>query len=142
MRSSSGRQAGPDLLNGVIGSVAAELTHRAHVPVIVVPAGPPSGETMKNIVVGVDGSPESLAALEWAYVEALASSAALTVVHAWEYPYDVSGSSSREIRKPMETAAVNELRTSLESLGSRLTDGSVDIRPKLCEVRAGRSAAD
>ena len=121
------------LLNGVIGSVAAGLTHRAHVPIIVVPAGCPSGGTMKRIVVGVDGSPESLTALKWAYAEALASSANLTVVHAWEYPYDVSRSSMREIRKPMETAAINELRTSLESLGPKLTDGSVHIRPKLCE---------
>ena len=121
------------LLNGVIGSVAAGLTHRAHVPVIVVPAGRPSGGKMKRIVVGVDGSPESLTALEWAYAEALASSAKLTVVHAWEYPYDVSRSSMREIRKPMETAAINELRTSLESLGPRQTDGSVHITPKLCE---------
>jgi nucleotide-binding universal stress UspA family protein len=121
------------LLNGVIGSVAAGLTHRAHVPVIVVPAGRRSGETVKRIVVGVDGSPESLAALEWAYAETLASSAKLTVAHAWEYPYDVSRSSLREIRKPMEKTAINELRTSLESLGPRLTDGSVHIRPKLCE---------
>ncbi len=121
------------LLNGVIGSVAAGLTHRAHVPVIVVPAGRPSLEAVKRIVVGVDGSPESLAALEWSYAEALASSAKLTVVHAWEYPYDVSRSSMREIRKPMEMTAIKELQTSLESLGPRLTDGSVHIRPKLCE---------
>ncbi|MEO8265600.1 MAG: universal stress protein [Ilumatobacteraceae bacterium] len=121
------------LLNGVIGSVAAGLTHRAHVPVIVVPAGRRSGAMVKHIVVGVDGSSESLAALEWAYAEAMASSAKLTVVHAWEYPYDVSRSSMREIRKPMEMAAINELRTSLESLGPRLTDGSVHIRSKLCE---------
>jgi nucleotide-binding universal stress UspA family protein len=121
------------LLNGMIGSVAAGLTHRAHVPVIVVPAGRPSREAVKRIVVGVDGSPESLAALEWAYAEALAGSAKLTVVHAWEYPYDVSRSSMREIRKPMEMTAVKELQSSLESLGPRLTDGSVNIRPKLCE---------
>ena len=119
----------------MIGSVAAGLTHRAHVPVVVVPSGRTSSdfEAMKRIVVGVDGSPESLTALEWAYSEASASGAKLTVVHAWEYPYDVSRSSVREIRKPMEHAAIEELRTSLETLGARLTDGSVVIRPKLCE---------
>ncbi len=121
------------LLNGMVGSVADGLTHRAHVPVIVVPAGRPSGEPFRNIVVGVDGSPESLAALDWAYSEALASGAELTVVHAWEYPYDVSRSSPREIRKPFEMAAIKELRTSVESLGPRLTDGSVHINPKVCE---------
>jgi nucleotide-binding universal stress UspA family protein len=123
------------LLNDMVGSVAAGLTHRAHVPVIVVPRGRTSSDLagMKRVVVGVDGSPESLSALEWAFDEAAASGARLTVVHAWEYPYDVSRASVRAIRKPMEKAAVDELRTSLESLGVRATDGAVLIRPKLCE---------
>ena len=123
------------VLNGMVGSVAAGLTHRAHVPVIVVPSGRAfkNVDVMKHVVVGVDGSPESLCALEWAYEEASSCGAKLTVVHAWEYPYDVSRASLREIRKPMEHAAIDELRTSLESLGTKLTDGPVLVRPKLCE---------
>ena len=121
--------------NGFIGSVATGVTHRAHVPVIVVPAksAAEAGDTMKKIVVGVDGSPESLLALDWAFGEALSSGAELAVVHAWIYPYAVSQGSIREVRKPMEADAVHELQASLDSLGSRLTDSSVVVRSMLCE---------
>ena len=127
------------VLNGLVGSVTTGVTHRAHVPVIVVPSDAPThtqtriGEAMKTIVVGVDGSPESLLALEWAYAEALASGAELNVVHAWICPYTISETSVREVRKPMEFAAAKVLQSSLESLGSRLTDGSVVIHSTLCE---------
>ena len=123
------------VLNGLVGSVTTGVTHRAHVPVIVVPSGASTdlGEAMRTIVVGVDGSPESLLALEWAYDEALASGAELNVVHAWICPYTISESSVREVRKPMEFAAAKVLQSSLDSLGSRLTDGLVVIHSTLCE---------
>jgi nucleotide-binding universal stress UspA family protein len=41
---------------------------------------------MKRIVVGVDGSPGSRLALEWAYAEATQRGAALDVVAAWSHP--------------------------------------------------------
>jgi nucleotide-binding universal stress UspA family protein len=41
---------------------------------------------MKRIVVGVDGSAGALAALAWAFDEALAHDATLTCVVAWEPP--------------------------------------------------------
>ena len=41
---------------------------------------------MQRIVVGVDGSVESLAALAWAWREAQLRNATLDVVHAWSYP--------------------------------------------------------
>jgi nucleotide-binding universal stress UspA family protein len=123
------------VLNGIVGSVTTGVAHRAHVPVIVVPSAAQTqiGEAMRTIVVGVDGSPESLLALEWAYTEALASGAELNVVHAWICPYTLSDRSVREVRKPMEFAAAKVLQSSLESLGSRLTDGSVVIHSTLCE---------
>lgn len=126
------------LVAGLLGSVAAGVTHRAHVPVVVVPSKSSMefGDSMKKIVVGVDGSPESLLALDWAYNAALLSGAELTVVHAWLYPYPVSDSSPREVRKPMEVDAENELQSSLDSLGSRLTDGSVVVHRELREDSA------
>lgn len=126
------------LVAGLLGSVAAGVTHRAHVPVVVVPSKSSMefGDSMKKIVVGVDGSPESLLALDWAYNAALLSGAELTVVHAWLYPYPVSDSSPREVRRPMETDAENELQSSLDSLGSRLTDGSVVVHRELREDSA------
>ena len=46
-----------------------------------------------KVVVGVDGSPASDAALTWAADEALVRHAALEIVHAWTYPHvgDVAG---------------------------------------------------
>jgi nucleotide-binding universal stress UspA family protein len=42
---------------------------------------------MSKIIVGVDGSEQSRAALDWAWKEAKLWSAALHIVHAWVYPY-------------------------------------------------------
>lgn len=39
-----------------------------------------------HVVVGVDGSPESIAALAWAARYAAATGATIAVVHAWHYP--------------------------------------------------------
>ena len=49
-------------VDGLLGSVATGVVHRAQVPVIVVPSKPPAamGDQMKKIVVGVDGSVGSL----------------------------------------------------------------------------------
>jgi nucleotide-binding universal stress UspA family protein len=126
------------LVAGLLGSVAAGVTHRAHVPVIVVPAksSVEFGDSMKKIVVGVDGSPESLLALDWAYSAARLSGAELTVVHSWLYPYPVSEASPREVRMPMEVDAANELQSSLDSLGSRLTEGAVVVHRELREDSA------
>ena len=40
-----------------------------------------------RIVVGIDGSETSRAALDWAYDEAVRWDGHLDVVHAWSYPY-------------------------------------------------------
>jgi nucleotide-binding universal stress UspA family protein len=122
-------------LDGLVGSVATGVTHRAHVPVIVVPSKSPAaiGDTMRKIVVGVDGSAESLQALEWAYGEALLTGAELTVVHGWIYPYDGPRTSVSEPRSQMQLDAMHELQTSLSSLGQRVTSGSIHIHPKLSE---------
>ncbi len=39
-----------------------------------------------RVVVGVDGSPESVEALSWAAGYAAATGAVITAVHAWHYP--------------------------------------------------------
>lgn len=54
-----------------------------------------------SIVVGVDGSEHSLAALRWAVAEARTRDVDLVVVHAWQYPYGAAIGSM-----PGEAAAV------------------------------------
>lgn len=72
----------------LLGSVAQEVLHLANCPVVVVP------ETVRapvgRVVVGVDGSPSSEQALSWAIDEADRRDAELIVVHAWQYPYELT----------------------------------------------------
>jgi nucleotide-binding universal stress UspA family protein len=122
-------------IDGLLGSVAMSVVHRSRVPVIVVPGTPAveAGPSMKKIVVGVDGSPPSLHALEWAYNEAVVSGAELTAVHGWIYPYVGERTSVSEPRTQMQLDAMEELKASLESLGPRLTSGSLHIHARLLE---------
>jgi nucleotide-binding universal stress UspA family protein len=72
----------------LLGSVGQQCIHHASGPVAVVPATAPlpsDGE----VVVGVDGSAASWAALHWAIDEAARRGARLAVVHAWWTPYAV-----------------------------------------------------
>jgi nucleotide-binding universal stress UspA family protein len=93
----------------LLGSVSQQCLHHAAVPVAVVRStkaptaeaeGPEPG-TNGRVVVGVDGSPSSVAALRWALTEGTLRKATVEVVHAWEappafdpivggFPYDVA----------------------------------------------------
>jgi nucleotide-binding universal stress UspA family protein len=125
---------------GLLGSVSMTVVHRSHVPVIVVPNKPhvASGPTMRKIVVGLDGSKESLDALDWAYREASLCGAELTAVHAWMYPY----AGQHEPRTLMKLDAMEELKKSLGSLGTRLTDGPVHVHPRLAEKSPAEALLD
>ena len=72
----------------LLGSVAGLVLHESPCPVVVVPAEP--GALGGRIAVGIDGSHQSTAALNWAADDARRRGARLVVVHAWEYPYRVS----------------------------------------------------
>jgi nucleotide-binding universal stress UspA family protein len=71
------------LASVLLGSVSRRVAAEATCPVVVVPAGT-APDRSGRVVVGVDGSPASLAALEWA----AGTGAPLEVVHALEHPYD------------------------------------------------------
>jgi nucleotide-binding universal stress UspA family protein len=76
---SSGRTALPRML---LGSTAAELVHTCDRPIVVVrddTKGPHGG----RVVVGVDGSPTSARAIEFAFDFALRHGCDLVAVHAW-----------------------------------------------------------
>ena len=79
---------GRGLITGLLGSVSHQCVHHAPCPVAVVPPGWPT-RSLKRIVVGVDGSEVSAAALRWALEEAVRNEAELTVIHAWNTPYPV-----------------------------------------------------
>jgi nucleotide-binding universal stress UspA family protein len=71
----------------LLGSVSQQCLQRASCPVVVVPAVAPAGAPEGSppfIVVGVEGSADSLEALRWAVEEAHRRRAVLRVVHAYQ----------------------------------------------------------
>lgn len=77
----------------LLGSVSRKCVHRASCPVVVV-AQPRPGtnalmseqdERSHRIVVGIDGSPSSIAGLEWAGNQAELTGASLEVLMTWEW---------------------------------------------------------
>lgn len=71
----------------LLGSVSARVAVHATVPVIVVrPPAEGAGREPAGVVVGVDGSPNAAAAVEFAFEEASARGSGLTAVYAWTVP--------------------------------------------------------
>jgi len=87
----------------LLGSVSQQCLHHAEVPIAIVRGdsddGPHEG-TRERVVVGVDGSDQSMAALRWALAEGAARKAVVQVVHAWTAPMiygPVSGVSGSDV---------------------------------------------
>ena len=69
-----GRRGGGAVRRGLRGSVSAEVLHRCWAPVLLVPPEAtrfPDRGTASQVVVGVDGSAASQAALTWAVAQAI-----------------------------------------------------------------------
>ncbi len=93
----TGSGSGPGFLH--LGSVAEYAPHHARVPIAVVPphvAGPPG-----RIVLGVDGSPGSAAAVNWCAEHAATLNADVVAV-AVEEPHLVQSATSDEWRDAVE----------------------------------------
>src|SRR5205085_5825521 len=70
----------------LLGSVSHQVVTHASCPVVVVPATPRhGGERMNVIVVGVDGSKHSVAALRWAERRAEFTDECIHAVYAWQH---------------------------------------------------------
>lgn len=68
----------------VLGSTTSGLVHHAHCPVVVINDGQtPGPEPGAPVVLGIDGSPASEAATEFAFEEASRRGVELVAVHAW-----------------------------------------------------------
>lgn len=76
----------------LLGSVALQVAAHSSCPVIVVKGGPARDG---DVVVGVDGSRESKAAVGFAFEEASLRGSAVTALHAFRYP--ATGDVEREL---------------------------------------------
>jgi nucleotide-binding universal stress UspA family protein len=99
----------------VLGSVAHAVAHKAPCPAVLVPEGSLKTQ-IDNIVVGVDGSPASSAAVKWAASEAMLWDAHLTLVHAWDYPYSDLRNGPVMPSELMELDAARVLKLELREL--------------------------
>lgn len=76
-----GRQG---LASTLLGSVSRQVMTHATCPVVVVRE--PADPAAKDIVVGIDGSPQSRKALEFAFEHAARTGLPLRVMHVWDLP--------------------------------------------------------
>lgn len=97
---------------------------------------------MKTIVVGVDGSPGSQEAVEFAAREAAAHGATLRLVSAWEIPPSVlsNGGVPSEIYDNLEA----EARRTLDAAAARVLeiDPTVAVEQRTVEGHAGNALVD
>lgn len=97
----------------LLGSVTAALATHARCPLVVVPAAEAPGSG--PVVVGVDGSPNSVPAIEAAFTEASLRGAPLVAVHAWsDVDFDTLPAELEDL--PWAGLAENEEATLAESL--------------------------
>ena len=133
-----------------LGSTAIVLTQQASCPVVVVPGGPVDMETGGDVVVGVDGSPTSQRAVEFAVAEAALRKTGLTAVHAWTLPWLRSTLSIRHevvnvTRPAMQQEAAAVLSESLAEIRQKhpavpVVEQVVEERPAVALVEASHDA--
>ena len=140
---------GHSALSGVfLGSVSQHVSQHAACPVVVVR---PPRHALDRVVVGVDGSPGSSAALEFASEHASRTGAALTVIYAWRSLS--SGRGSLRGALPFEdrfSEEMNEaervLSEAVAGLGERYPEVKVDteaipVAPSRCLADASAAAS-
>lgn len=78
----------------LLGSVSSYVASHSHCPVVVVREAASRSVDGQRVVVGVDGSSDSTAALEFAFDTAQRRSWGLTVVHVWDMDRDVANAAA------------------------------------------------
>lgn len=112
----TGDSAGPGFLH--VGSVTEHLAHHATFPLAVVGSGDPPFE---RIALGLDGSPESLVAVEWCTPIATALAASVVGVSIFEPVVELTRSGSpKNWRRGLE-AEIEQWVAPLTELGVELT---------------------
>jgi nucleotide-binding universal stress UspA family protein len=134
----------------VLGSVSQHCVSHAQGPVVVVPEEWDE-ERHGRIVVGVDGSPSSYAALHFAAAEAARDGAELDVVHAWQQsellmPLTQHAAAQRESLEKASRQLLDEMTASIAPdavtrPGPRSVEViSVEGQPARCLVATARGA--
>jgi nucleotide-binding universal stress UspA family protein len=119
------------------GSLAYQVVAGAHCPVAVVPPGAPPPEN--RVVVGADGSPESVAAVRAGAREADRLGAVLQVVHAWQEPTVLA--SVGWVPPELPSAVKDEERVVLAETTAGLGDEYPDLDVERTLIQADPASA-
>lgn len=129
------------LAGALVGSISLQVVSHAPVPAVAVrsAAQVPVGE----VVVGVDGSPNSLAAVGFAFQEAALRQVRLRVVLAWTHPASTAPGELRPLAYDATVVEAREERTLVESLvGWREKFPDVEVAHEVVHERATRALAE
>ena len=126
----------------LVGSVGVQVASNAACPAVVVRKAP--SPTASTVVVGVDGSELSLAALDFAIDMADRRGWRVLAVHAWEIPaYDVLAAPSGPPPIDLEELAASEERAFAESLaGLRERHPDVTVEQVVVKGQSVRAILD
>lgn len=133
-----GSQGAGALRRGLVGSVSGSVLRHAHCPVTLIrfeQADDPMA-AIQPVVVGVDGSPNSVPALGLAFEEASLRKVGLTAVHAWSDAM-VSHPLSVDWEATMADAEDRVLAASVAGLSARYPD--VKVHPVVVRDRPVRA---
>ncbi len=90
-----------------------------------------AGEARQVVVAGVDGSAESIAALDWAVRHGRATGATVRAVHAWHYPTAAGVPPVGVTPGPVEAEVEQRLRDDLEKAVDKVCPEQSDARPEI-----------
>ena len=128
------RSAGA-LSRAVLGSVSSAVLHHASAPVVVVPEPRPADDAAPRVVVGVDHSSSSAAAVAWAAGYAAARGLVLVPVHVWQPAWATSDG----VGVTVAQLEANERAALRDAVGEA---AGVTVDPQVVPGQAGRALLD
>jgi nucleotide-binding universal stress UspA family protein len=130
----------PGRLTGLVGSVATTAAHRAKCVTVAVRGEITRSPKFDRVVVGVDGSLDSVHALQWALGEAKLAAAPMTIVHAWSDPdfdNELSLGDSRALRQRHAQSLLDDMIATAAAI-----DPTVNLTPVLVEGHPVKAIVD
>ena len=126
----------------LLGSVGAQVAAHGSCPTVVIRDLPTPGAD--GVVVGVDGSPAAMSALDFAFQAASRSGSRVIAVHAWDVPsYDLIVVPDGPVPLPLSDVADDEVRLAAEALaGFRDEYPDVTVEERLVRAPAVQALVD
>ena len=120
----------------LVGSVGTQVASHAQCPTVILREQPRA--SAHQVVVGIDGSPHSLAAIAFAFDEASRHGWELVAIHAWDVPaFDLIVTPQGAVPFPLADVADSEIRLAAEVLAGFRTDyPDVTVQERLVRAPA------